>query len=334
VSFLKCPTCGLTNLGTASFCVHCSTPLAQLTQTAELADAVQVVEGNRVQQSIPNRHASDEGTGSRELIRELLDREFVRTGKGSFERSSIAEPHGLRPDYHPLAEKALEKVRRAAVPGPVTSQPVSPLEPSIPPSDDSPVVPSVTATITRGLRQSAKRSEKIERIEIDLNQGHLPFDTSVRESVGDQEVPLLQGLVPAPLPSRIRAGFVDALFLGGCLLIFISIIFFIPDFSFFSKASLLGMTAVGAIVFGAYLFSFTALGNQTLGMQYENLRVIGFGGHSPSVGEVALRCLGYYASLGCFSLGFIWAFFDPKGLTWHDRISKTLIIENDSSVVK
>jgi hypothetical protein len=307
VSFLKCPTCGLTNLGTANFCVHCSTPLAQLTQAAELANAVQVVEGSSLQQSIPNRGDSDEGTGSRQLVRELLDREFVRTGKSSHGSPLTAEPHGSRPDYHPLAEKALEKVRRASAPGAVTSLPLSPLEPPIPRSDDSLVVPSHTPTVRRRLGQSGKRSEKIERIEIDLNQGRLPFDTSIKDSAGDQGVPLLEGLVPAPLPSRLRAGCIDALFLSGSLLIFLSIILFIPDFSFISRASLLGMMAVGAIAFG---------------------------GQSPSVREVALRCLGYYASLGCFSLGFIWAFFDPEGLTWHDRISKTLVIEIDSTVVK
>ena len=91
---------------------------------------------------------------------------------------------------------------------------------------------------------------------------------------------------------------------------------------------------VGAILYGAYFFSFTALGNQTLGMHYESLRVVAFDGRQLSWKDLTLRSLGYFTSLGCFTLGFIWAFFDPESLTWHDRISKTLIIRKDSSILK
>jgi uncharacterized RDD family membrane protein YckC len=71
------------------------------------------------------------------------------------------------------------------------------------------------------------------------------------------------------------------------------------------------------------------LGGRTLGMEYEQLHVVNFEGHPISVVESRLRTLGYLISLGCFGLGYLWAFFDPDRLTWHDKISKTLIVERE-----
>ena len=42
--------------------------------------------------------------------------------------------------------------------------------------------------------------------------------------------------------------------------------------------------------------------------------------------EARLRTFGYLVSLGCFGLGFLWALFDPEQLTWHDKISRTLVV--------
>jgi uncharacterized RDD family membrane protein YckC len=81
------------------------------------------------------------------------------------------------------------------------------------------------------------------------------------------------------------------------------------------------------LVFAGYIFLFTAIGHTTLGLEHESLRVVDFQGNSISARAVGLRSFGYIASLGCFGLGFLWAVFDPDRLTWHDKISRTLIIQ-------
>ena len=87
---------------------------------------------------------------------------------------------------------------------------------------------------------------------------------------------------------------------------------------------------VWVIFFVSYHYLFTALGGRTLGMEYEQLQVVNFEGQPISVEESRLRTLGYLISLGCFGLGYLWAVFDPDRLTWHDKISKTLIVEKET----
>ena len=194
VSFLKCPTCGLTNVGTANFCVHCNTPLAQLTQAAELAIAIQAVEKSSSQRDL----LVGEGTGSKKIIREILDREFVRAGKKPGESTTAPVMPELKPDYHPLAEKALEKIRRAGAFEALSPQPQTPPEVPILSSRVGTASPIVTPTVTRRSGQSARKSKEIDHIEIDLSQGRLPFDAEDRQSDVDGLLP--QGLIAAPLP--------------------------------------------------------------------------------------------------------------------------------------
>ena len=66
-------------------------------------------------------------------------------------------------------------------------------------------------------------------------------------------------------------------------------------------------------------------------MSYMGLAVARFDGKVPSAQDVGLRTFGYCISTGCFGLGFLWACFDPERLTWHDHISKTLVIEASRS---
>jgi uncharacterized RDD family membrane protein YckC len=234
----------------------------------------------------------------------------------------------FRTEYHPLAERALEKVNRARIKKtdpPDSVPPYSSLpapETARQPSPDSPPL-----SIRRGKRPTGPDKGKIERIEINLNQGVLPFEAGESESAASAEDQIESGLEAAALAPRMLAGGIDGLFVAGCFLIFLGIVFFVPDFAFLTKSSFLGLTLVWALILAAYLFIFIASGAQTLGMEYESLRVVAFNGKSPSLRETALRLFGYFASLGCFALGFIWAYFDPDRLTWHDRISRTLIVQ-------
>ena len=103
--------------------------------------------------------------------------------------------------------------------------------------------------------------------------------------------------------------------------------FFVPEFAFFTKSSLLGMGCVLLLIFLSYIGTFMALGARTLGMDHEQLEVVSYQGNAISFREARLRSFGYLVSLGCFGLGFLWALFDPEQLTWHDKISRTLVVQ-------
>jgi uncharacterized RDD family membrane protein YckC len=222
----------------------------------------------------------------------------------------------------------LEKVNRARIQK--ESRPRSDIQESKAPQPEveSPKLNSPAALAARKVnRQTTPNRGKVERIEINLSQGVLPFEDAAPPHSSLLEDALSTDLAAAPLATRVMAGTIDALFVFGCFLLFLGIVFFVPDFSLPTKSSLLGLAVVFALMSVSYLFLFIVTGAQTLGMEYESLKVVSFDGRIPSLKEIGLRVFGSFTSLGCFMLGFIWAFFDPDRLTWHDRISKTLIVQ-------
>ena len=180
-------------------------------------------------------------------------------------------------------------------------------------------------TATHGHKERSSLLDKVERIEINLDQGTFPLSTEGKSALLEDQIQ--EGLSPAPVRARMASGVIDALFVCSCALVFLMVILFIPNFVFRSRASQLSLGCIGLLIPASYLFLFTLLGNQTLGMVHKHLRVINFEGKPPSLRETSLRCFGCLISLGCFYLGFIWALLDSERLTWHDRISKTLIIQ-------
>lgn len=250
------------------------------------------------------------------LDEDFRQREFVRPGSPDAEAQTDAP---ARRGYHPLAEKALERIDRVKassaenilkIPAELSTAVPIPPEPEIP----------------SRRRRSARRSDKPERIEIDLNQPSLPFESSQNPTSAALDDQVQVGLAAAPLAPRIKAGLIDALFVFGCFLIFLLIVFFVPEFALFRKASILGMSAVLLLIFVSYIGAFTALGARTLGMDHEQLEVVSYKGVPITLREACLRSFGYLVSLGCFGLGFLWAVFDPERLTWHDKISQTLVV--------
>jgi uncharacterized RDD family membrane protein YckC len=252
------------------------------------------------------------------VVDDFRNREFVKPGKHS-PPTGGSQVEISRPEYHPLAEKALEKIDRAKMGA----------APEVSRGDQAePAVASGSEVRERPARhRRSQRPDKVERIEITLNQATLPFDRDESEASRAEEE-LRTGLVAAPIVARIRAGLIDAIFVSGCFLIFLLIVFFVPDFVFLTRSALLGVCGVWLLIFSSYFYLFIALGNRTLGMDHERLQIVTFRGAPLTAQEAGLRCFGYVVSLGLFGLGFLWAYFDPDGLTWHDKISSTLIIQS------
>jgi uncharacterized RDD family membrane protein YckC len=350
---MNCPTCGLLNVPTAQVCIHCRSPLEDPVPSAIPTKNVVTLQKAKklsaVMNSFPTQNPpSQENENWRdqlnlkleeikiktmepekyapvELVETLRNREFVRPGQERPEVNPLPSVSSNSVGLHPLAERTLQKldpVQRALVTLPSKDMVTSIVAPV---SGVSPVFPKNTL-----LKPQTRKSDRIERIEIDLNQGTLPFDSFEEGHATSPEELIRNGITAAGVSERTRAGAIDGLFITGCFLLFLLIILFIPEFKLLTKPSLLALITVWVIFFASYHYLFTALGGRTLGMEYEQLQVVNFDGQLISVEESRSRTLGYLISLGCFGLGYLWAVFDPDRLTWHDKISKTLIVEKET----
>jgi uncharacterized RDD family membrane protein YckC len=136
-----------------------------------------------------------------------------------------------------------------------------------------------------------------------------------------------QGIFLAPLGRRFLAGLADAmvLLLGAAVF---GIIFWrvcgrlsvVP-----LNIAVLGMAAV--ILIFAYFAVFTAIASATPGLLWMGCDIRNLHGRHPTVSESVWRAFGVLVSLSALMLGFIWACVDSDGLTWHDRMSGTVITE-------
>ena len=64
---------------------------------------------------------------------------------------------------------------------------------------------------------------------------------------------------------------------------------------------------------------------QTLGMRVWKIRIVSESGGNPGWATCYLRLISALLSLLCLGLGYWWRIFKPY--TWHDRLSKTSIID-------
>ena len=84
-----------------------------------------------------------------------------------------------------------------------------------------------------------------------------------------------------------------------------------------------GVSSVLALIYFTVLIGESG---QTLGKKLFGVRVIRTDGTPVSYGRALGRALGYYLSSLFFSMGFIWAAFDRRNQTWHDKLVDTLVI--------
>ncbi len=330
-----CPSCGLHNASNTENCVGCNHPLPPSSaEPATDPNPPDEPSGNLAVQDEPVSSPADltvvkdsqqpppdrvsvpdlQQEPFETAVKDFLDRDFVRT-----------EPPASGPSRQPPDQQ------ESAPAGPTLpeSEPATGPPPGGPrtasPTPVSQTVQSGAGTAPRS--QGTLFSDKIQRIEIKLNQSPLPFgeskprDTLLRDSIHED-------LRSASVWDRFAAGIVDTLFVVGCWLIFSLVVIAFTDFKVLSISAGLGLGLVFLSIALSYFFLFTVLGARTPGMDFMGLAVIRFDGGMPSLREVGLRVFGYCISAGCFGLGFLWAFFDSERLTWHDRISKTLVIES------
>ncbi len=54
--------------------------------------------------------------------------------------------------------------------------------------------------------------------------------------------------------------------------------------------------------------------------------IVDSSGRKAGFGQLLIRYLGYFVSLACFGLGFLWIAFDPRKQGWHDKFAGTVVI--------
>lgn len=132
--------------------------------------------------------------------------------------------------------------------------------------------------------------------------------------------------VSASLPRRLAALVYDALLLAGVLLIFTTLTWVVrggrevPPGTLWFQAALLG---VAAVFFGW----FWTHGGQTVGMLAWKIRIVRSDGAALGYGDALRRFLAALLAYAPLGLGLLWAGFDRDGLAWHDRLSRTRVVD-------
>jgi len=86
------------------------------------------------------------------------------------------------------------------------------------------------------------------------------------------------------------------------------------------RAGLIALTA-------SFFAGFWCYRGQTLGMRAWRLKVVDHQGNELSPATAMLRFTAACFSTAAFGMGFIWILFDPDKLSWHDRLSRTRIVQ-------
>ena len=152
----------------------------------------------------------------------------------------------------------------------------------------------------------------------------LEDETWIASSAPDIETPPVSA---APLGRRFWAAVADALVLLGGSGVFAAIFYGVGGRFSERPADLAVIGFIFVLMTLVYFAAFTALVSSTPGLLVMGLEVRTLDGASPTATDSVLRAIGYLVSTSALMLGFVWALVDSDGLTWHDRMSGTLVAE-------
>jgi len=136
-----------------------------------------------------------------------------------------------------------------------------------------------------------------------------------------------EGIFLAPLGRRFLAGLIDALVLLQGAVLFGLIFWRICGYLTPNPVNFVVVGSAAAILIFAYFAAFTAIAAATPGLLWMGCEIRNLEGTRPTVRESFWRAFGVLVSLSALMLGFIWACVDTDTLTWHDRMSGTVIAE-------
>jgi len=94
--------------------------------------------------------------------------------------------------------------------------------------------------------------------------------------------------------------------------------------------NLVALAAIATLTVLLYFAMSVAYAAATPGMAWMGLEVRNLDGDLPTHREAWWRAFGCLISASALFLGYVWALLDSDGLTWHDLMSGTCIVERDS----
>lgn len=168
------------------------------------------------------------------------------------------------------------------------------------------------------------RLRPAERMEICV-QPELDFSAAAGERAHPQTA-----LVPvATLAERRNAALVDIICIlltgAGFAGLFVGLMRSLGWEIVIDRTDALMCVPVLFLVYSLYFLVFTFFAGSTPGMQLCGLSIVRLDGHLPDTTQLLWRSFGYLLSGVALSIGFLWAFWDEDGFTWHDRISQTYV---------
>lgn len=206
-------------------------------------------------------------------------------------------------------------------------------------------IPAVDSIPLRG--QTEALESPPGAVDVDAEADGLPVQTRRRRldpaamsivmesSPADEPEPAPLNLPVAPLGRRFLAGVADGLTLLFALACFVAVFWWVVGGRLHLRPADLGVLGfvAGSLIL-SYFALFGRLASATPGQQAAGLVLRNLEGGTPTPAQAFWRAFGYLVSLSALMLGFVWALVDSEGLTWHDRMSGTLLASRDQSVRK
>jgi len=179
-------------------------------------------------------------------------------------------------------------------------------------------------------RSPAKPGAAPFRVERPAPTAPLEIEMEPSPALGDAEGHTAV-LKIAPLGKRLLAGVFDLFVLLSSAGMFAAIFWQTGGKLSSQPLDMVVVGLVGAILLMAYFGIFTVFAHGTPGLLWAGLKVRTLEGNPPKRIDCFWRAFGYLVSISALMLGFIWALVDDDGLTWHDRMSRTLLVSSRES---
>jgi uncharacterized RDD family membrane protein YckC len=98
---------------------------------------------------------------------------------------------------------------------------------------------------------------------------------------------------------------------------------------FFCFIALIGFVIQFAAMYFYYIYlPVKKLNGATLGKRALRIKIVKEDGSKLTQTDMIVReIVGKFVSGFAFDLGYIWALIDERSQTWHDKIAKTLVVE-------
>jgi uncharacterized RDD family membrane protein YckC len=132
----------------------------------------------------------------------------------------------------------------------------------------------------------------------------------------------------APVAVRALAGALDAAVATVAVGVFLGTFHLLGGALHFQQRAAAGLALAALFIVGFYLFVYTCYVAETPGLLWTGLRVVDYNGQFPRAEQRLLRALGALLSGAALGMGYLWAFVDEEGLTWHDRMSRTYVVRD------